>query len=88
MTSLREQLAARMFQLLVVHKAHVAPATARAVVGALADECIRQMEWARHDVRSVLGDREPPNQYCDEYCYVRTKDRLLSAAPEDWSVPR
>jgi len=79
--TLREQLVSRMFMLLVAHKAHVKPAAMKTVCGVLADECIRQMEWARQEAhyawKQPFGHQEQPANEARAAL-------LLTLAPEDW----
>ena len=70
MSDLRERLAERL-----VHVAGGLPNPGGMGWGMfllLADECIRQMEWARHDVYNMHGERDATEP--------------LTAAPDDWTV--
>jgi hypothetical protein len=89
---LRETLAERLYCLFVGEKAwlpteaivHIA-ATKRIDSEALsdqhwralADECIRQMEWARRTVGASFGSTPEDRAYLDEHY-------PLTAAPNDW----
>jgi hypothetical protein len=51
----------------------------------LANEVIRQMEWARKTYLDIAGDGpEPGGHNCDEACYTRMNKLPLTLAPEDW----
>lgn len=78
MADLREQLAQRLAAVVPTSN-YGAELDLRKVqekfYGALADECLRQMEWARHECSTGPGDSEGVELDFDQ---------PLTLAPEDW----
>jgi hypothetical protein len=51
-------------------------------IGAVADECIRQMEWARHECPfEWAGTPDPITK-------AGSADAILSIAPDGWTPPK
>jgi len=98
---LREQLMERLFAISsTYHQGPVSPQLhdplwtgSRVVYGILADECFRQMEWAR---RNCIVDDSPESTGGPGGAMVRPSEYYagtgrwppkMTLAPEDWHVP-
>ena len=88
MSDLREKLAGRLFD--VVQKARHAPIDPATMYvdaqwteyAALADECIRQMEWARE--AALVSVSEPGRDWAENRREHPDRYPSLTSAPDDW----